>query len=99
MTAGRSLSSAEINNAAAGIAQSLFATMDNITKMKAVLDGYSSAQLVSNFGFVQADADVLKSAFTDMANLVNLWTGVATSGTVPRDHRVFAKQLLGTGLY
>lgn len=99
MTAGRSLSMAEINNAAAGIAQALFSTMDNITKMKAVLDGYSSAQLVSNFGFVQADADVLKSAFTDMANLVAAWNNQAMTGTVPRDHKVFAKQLLGTGLY
>lgn len=99
MPAGRSLSQAEINNAAAGIAGSLAATMDNIVKMKAVLDGYSSAQLVSNFGFVQADADVLKSAFTDMANLATIWTGGAATGTMPRDHRVFVKQLLGTGLY
>lgn len=99
MTAGRSLSMAEINNAAGGIAQSLFATMDNVTKLKAVIDGYSSAQLVSNFGFVQADADVLKSAITDMANIVAAWNGQAMTGTVPRDHKVFAKQLLGTGLY
>lgn len=99
MTAGRSLSAAEINSGAAAIAQALFATMDNVTKMKAVLDGYSSAQLVTTFGFVQADADVLKSAFTDMADIVAAWTGQAMTGTVPRDHRVFAKQLLGTGLY
>lgn len=99
MSVGRTISLAEINNAAGGIAGSLFATMDNITKMKAVLDGYTAQNLVDSFGFTLADANILKSAFTDMANVVALWTGVATSGTVPRDHRTFAKQLLGTGLY
>lgn len=100
MTAGRSLSAAELNSGAAAIAQAMFSTMDNVTKMKAVLDGYSSAQLVSTFGFVQADADMLKSAFTDMADMVLQWQGSAPDGGAhPRDHRVFAKNLLGNGLY
>jgi len=98
MSAGRSISKDELNNAAAAVASSLFATMDNIAKVKAVLDGYSSAQLVSLFGFVQADADVLKSAFTDMDKIRQIFTGAATQAST-NDFRVFAKQLLGTGLY
>lgn len=100
MTVGRSLSASDINSAAASLALSLFAVMDNVMKMKSVIDGYTSAQIASNFPpLTQADGDVLKSALTDMANMVAQWTGQATTGTMPRDHRAFAKQLLGTGLY
>jgi hypothetical protein len=98
MAAGRTISKDELNNSAAAIAASLHATMDNVAKMKAVLDGYSSAQLVSVFGFVQADADVLKSAFTDMDQLRVIFTGGANLASA-KDFRAFTKQLLGTGLY
>lgn len=98
MTLGRTISQAEINNAAAGIVASLFATLDNVVKMKAVLDGYDVTAL-QGLGFTSTEANVLKSAFTDMANVATIWQGGAAAGTMPRDHRAFAKQLLGTGLY
>jgi hypothetical protein len=98
MSAGRSISKDEINNQAGGIAASLFATLDNVKKLKAVLDGYSSTQLVSAFGFVQGDADLLKSAIADMDTLRQVWEGTAAK-TPAADMRAFAKQLLGTGIY
>lgn len=100
MSIGRTLSKAELDNACAGIAMGLFATMDNIVKVKAVLDGFTAQGLVDAALCTNlTDANLLKSAFTDMANLSTIWAGGAATGTMPRDHRVFAKSLLGVGLY
>lgn len=100
MTVGRSISKAELDSAVANVAGSVFATMDNAMKIKSFLDGFTSAQLASA-GYVstQGDGDLLKSAWVDLANMNAQWTGQATSGTMPRDHRTFVKQLLGIGLY
>lgn len=98
MTIGRPLTKADLDNATGGIALSMFATMDNITKVKAVLDGFTAQNLVDNFGYSLTEANVLKSAFTDLADMVGVWTGSAIVGGA-RDHRAFAKSLLGTGLY
>jgi|SRR6187549_197356 len=98
MTAGRSISKDELNNQAGGIAVSLFATLDNVRKLKAVLDGYSAQNLVDNFGFVLADANLLKSAVLDMDTLRQVWEGTSAK-TPAADMRAFAKQLLGTGIY
>jgi hypothetical protein len=99
MPVGRTISKAEVDNAVGGVAASLFATLDNIAKIKAVLDGYSSAQMVSLLGYASTgDADIVKSALTDMDKLRQLWQGTASQAS-NTDMRAFAKQLLGTGLY
>lgn len=98
MTVGRTISKDEINNAAGACAASLFSTLDNVSKLKAVLDGYTAQNLVDNFGFVLADANILKSAILDMDTLRQVWQGAAAKSPAA-DMRAFAKQLLGTGLY
>jgi hypothetical protein len=99
MPVGRTISKAEVDNAVGGIAASLFATLDNVKKVKAVLDGYSSAQMVSALGYATTgDADIVKSALADMDTLRQVWEGTAAKSPAA-DMRVFAKQLLGTGLY
>lgn len=98
MSAGRTITRDELNNAAAICASGLFSAFDNVAKVKAVLDGYSAQNLVDSFGFVIADANVLKSAFTDMDKLRTVHLGTATQASL-YDFRTFAKQLLGTGLY
>lgn len=96
---GRSISKDELNNQSGAIAASLFATLDNVRKLKAVTDAYTSAQLVSQFGFANVgEADILKSAITDMDTLRQIWEGTAAK-TPAADMRTFAKQLLGTGIY
>jgi hypothetical protein len=100
MAIGRTLTKAELDNATGSVVSSLYATMDNVDKIAAVLDGYTSAQLVSAGLCVDTtDGDRLKSAWTDLKNLSAIWRGSAATGTMPRDHRAFAKFLLGTGLY
>ena len=99
MTVGRTISKAKIDNTAGAVASSVFASLDNVRKFKAVLDAYSSAQLVSVFGYAStAEADILKSAITDLDKLRQIFEGTATQAAVS-DFRFFAKQLLGTGLY
>lgn len=100
MTIGRTISKAELDAATAQIALTVYRTMDNIAQVQAFLAGFTSAQLVSA-GYVtdQTDGDRLKSAFVDLANLQTIWTGGAATGTMPRDHRLFTKWLLGVGLY
>jgi hypothetical protein len=99
VTAGRTISQSELNNTWGGLATSLFNVLSNIQHAKAVLDGFSSANLVA-MGFVQADADLLKSAAADMGDLANVFNGLAsTHVTGAYDYKSFSKQLLGTGLY
>lgn len=99
MTAGRAISKDEINNAWGGLSASMHAVTKNVLEAKAVLDGYSSADLVSMFGFTSTDADVLKSAASDLADLAAVFAGSSPARTLPYDYRTFAKRLLGTGLY
>lgn len=100
MTIGRSISKAELDAATSQIALTLYRTMDNIDQIQTFLAGYTSQQLVTA-GYVAdtTDGDRLISAFTDLRNLSTIWRGGAATGVMPRDHRVFAKWLLGVGLY
>lgn len=97
MAIGRTISQSELNNATGAITSSLFATMDNIAKVKAVLDTLTTTDL-TNLGFSAGDANVLKSAFTDLEKLRTVFVGSATQATT-YDFRTFAKLALGTGLY
>jgi hypothetical protein len=100
MTIGRTVSKAELDSATGQIALSLYRTMENIDQVQAWLAGFSSAQLVSaGYCTDTTDGDRLKSAFTDMSNLSTIWAGGAATGTMPRDHRLFAKWLLGVGVF
>lgn len=100
MTIGRTVSKAELDQATAQIALTLYRTMDNIAQVKSFLDGFTSAQLVTA-GYVTdtTDGDRLKSSFDDLGNLNTIWRGGAATGTMPRDHRLFAKWLLGVGVF
>ncbi len=97
MTIGRTISQGELNNAAASIASSLYATMDNINKVKVVLDTLDVAAL-QGLGFIATEANQLKSAFTDLDKLRTVFLGTATQSPA-YDFRTFTKLLLGTGLY
>lgn len=100
MTIGRTISKAELDSVTGQIALTVYRTMDNIEQIKAFLDGFTSAQLVTAAYVVDTtDGDRLKSAFNDFANLSTIWKGGAATGTMPRDHRLFAKWLLGPGVF
>lgn len=97
MSIGRTATKDDLNNAAGSIASSLFATMDNIAKVKVVLDTLDTTALQS-LGYTAGEAAQLKSAFTDLDKLRTVFIGTATQSPV-YDFRTFTKLMLGTGLY
>lgn len=100
MSAGVQIDKGEINNQAGSIARNLFSTLANVAQFKAWLDGLSSADLVNIYGFAQADADNLKSAFTEMGDLNAVWNGTASAYlTGAHTYQTFPRRLLGTGLF
>lgn len=101
MVAGRSLTAAELNATWGGLSTTLHSVMSQILEAKAVLDGYSTANLeAAPFSYSVADATDLKSAATDMAEIALVFQGNSPSvHTIPYDYRTFAKRLLGPGTY
>lgn len=97
MALGRSATKVDWDRDMGAVATSLFATMDNIGKMKAVLDTLSVTDLQA-LGYTSGEANQIKSAFTDMATLRAAFLGTGTI-TPTYDFRTFSKLLLGDGLY
>jgi methyl-accepting chemotaxis protein len=97
MTVGRPITQSEFNTIASSIAASLFDTMDNIAKVKAVLDGMSTGDLTA-LGYTSDEAGLLKSAFNDMEVLRQVFTGASPQASA-FDFRTFPRRLLGVGIY
>lgn len=100
MVAGRPLDKTILNNAWGVLATDLFSVMHRIQEAKDVLDGYSSSDLQTLFGYEANDADRLKSAATFMGDLASIFNnGPSAYLTGTHDYRVFTKNLLGPGTY
>ena len=84
---GLVVSQNDINITSGDICRSLTHSLNRAMNFKRFLDRFSSAQLVSQFGFTQGDADLIKSAFTDLA----------TINTTFQANRAFIDQLAGLG--
>ena len=97
MTIGRAATKIDWDRDMGAVAQALFATMDNIGKMKTVLDTLAVSDLVA-LGYSTPEANQVKSALTDLANLRAVFLGAGTQ-TPAYDFRTFSKLLLGDGLY
>ncbi|MFI6732110.1 hypothetical protein ACIBI9_04185 [Nonomuraea sp. NPDC050451] len=99
MAAGLQITKAEINATSGTVARSVFAVLSDVLEFKAWLDTVSANDLETTYGFATAEAADLKSAFADLADLAGIFNGSAAANTLPHDYRVFAKRLIGTGLY
>jgi hypothetical protein len=98
MTAGIQVTQDRVNTQAGALAASIFAAMQNVLEFKAWLDTVTVGDL-ETLGFATGDANVLKSAFTDLADLAGIFTGNAAVNTLPYDYRTFSKLLIGVGVY
>lgn len=98
MTAGLQITQAEVNAQAGTIARSLFAALSNVTEFKAWLDTITVADL-ETLGFSTDDANTLKSAFADLADLAGIFKGLAAAQTLPYNFSTFARRLIGVGVY
>lgn len=85
--AGLVVTQSDININSGDICRSVTHAINRAINFKRFLDRFTSAQLVSTFGFTQADADTIKSAFTDLS----------TINTTFQANRAFIDQLSGLG--
>jgi len=53
--------------------------------------------LAAPYSYSQAEINLLKSAYTDMTQLIAIYRGTQNL-SVAKDFRTFTKQLIGTGL-
>lgn len=98
MVAGLQVTQAEVNAQAGTIARAVFAALGNVTEFKTWLDTVTVGDL-ETLGFSTADANTLKSAFSDLADLAGVFQGSAAARTLPYDYRTFARRLIGVGVY
>lgn len=87
-----------IDQKAGALFQQLDSTFLRIQQFKIFLDTISDANLISLYGFVQADLDVLRSALTDTEQLRTIYQGAATLGST-KDFRAFSKQVYAFGSF
>lgn len=86
-----------VNHSLGSVVQQVYASLDNVRKVQAALVATPN-QTFLDMGFTQADVDSMKSAFTDLDNLRQVFEG-GRNQTTAYDFRTFAKRLIGIGLY
>lgn len=84
------------NSRVGGMLQGVDAAFLRIQQLKLFLDGISDANLISLYGYVQGDVDILRSALGDIEQLRAIYQGTATLA-VAKDFRTFAKQTYAYG--
>jgi hypothetical protein len=99
VAAGIPITKDRINTQAGAIAAAVFTALQNVVEFKAWLDSVSVNDLETIYSFTSDDAAVLKSAYTELADLAALWAGGAPAATLPHDYRVFPRRLIGVGVY
>lgn len=97
MALGGSITVADINSAAAQISRQMFSAMKNAQQMQAWLATQPDATLTA-LGYTSGEVATLKSAFTDLDKIRQVFEGTITQATT-YDFRQFSKLLLGIAVY
>lgn len=87
---------AGINSRAGNLLQQIDSTFLRIQQFKTFLDTIPDATLISAYGYVQGDIDILRSSLVDMEQLRTIYQGTANL-SVAKDFRAFAKQVYPFG--
>jgi hypothetical protein len=96
MSVGIPTTKAEVDQAGGALARSMFNLATNIAAFKTWLDAQTDVVLeASPYGYTAGEVALLRSTYTDLINIVNIWNGSATGITLPHDHRIFANQIAG----
>lgn len=96
MTVGIQVDKAQVDNKAGSIAQQLNIVMENIEQFNEWLSGQQDADLETNYDYSSGEVAVLKSAFSDLDQLRQVYQGTVNLADA-KDFRAFAKQLWGLG--
>lgn len=97
MAAGYSVTKGELDAKAGDIARSAQRLFKDVATLQTYLLRTADADLEA-LGYSPGDVAILKSAFADLSQLTDLWTGTATLAQV-KDFRTFVSQLWGVGAY
>jgi hypothetical protein len=85
-----------INSRVGSLAQQMDSALLRIQQFKLFLDTIPDATLISAYGYVQADIDVIRSSLNDLEQLRTIYQGTVNL-SVAKDFRTFAKQLYAFG--
>lgn len=97
MTVGATVTAGDVNSTAAQIARMVFNTFRAVEQFQEWLATKTENDLIA-LGFTSGEVAILKSSFTDLDKVRQVFEGSATQASA-YDARTFAKQLLGCGLY
>lgn len=96
MAVGQNISKADIDGTSAALTKNVNNALARCVDFKAWLDTQPDQDLITTYGYTAGEVAVLKSAFTDLANLAATYRGERTQPEAS-DFRFFAKQLMGFG--
>lgn len=94
MSVGFPTDKANIDGKAGNIALQIRDGLIEASRMKAWLDSKTAQDLIA-LGYVQADVDALKSAFTDLDNLAKIASGTQGGQTAPNNYQFWSGKLTG----
>jgi hypothetical protein len=97
MSVGLPVTKDEIDMRAGDLARSFQRTFGDVVTMQQFLLATPTETLVA-LGYSDQEVATLKTAFTDLTELANIWIG-ATALPAAKDFRAFVKQLWGVGSF
>jgi len=97
MSVGLEVTKKEIDTRSGDTCRAFQRAFDDVITMQSYLNSTPDADLV-NLGYTSNEVAVLKTAFTDLTQLGNIFIGAA-SLTTAKDFRTFVKQVWGVGAF
>jgi hypothetical protein len=97
MAVGMAISKTEIDARAGDITRGFQKAFGDVATLKSFLDQTADSDLVA-LGYSSEDVTLLKSAFGDLWQLGQIWSGQADL-QVAKDFRVFVRALWGVGSF
>ena len=97
MSVGEVVTKQSIDSRSGEIAGRFQRNFEDVVTMQGYLEATPNTDLVA-LGYTDQEVAILKTAFTDLALLGQLWIGAQTL-PAPKDFRTFVRQLWGVGAF
>jgi hypothetical protein len=97
MSVGLAVTKAEVDARAGDLARQFQRSFGDVVTMQQFLLATADADLVA-LGYTPEEVASLKTAYTDLMQLANIWTG-AQALPAAKDFRIFVSRLWGVGAF
>jgi hypothetical protein len=97
MSVGLAVTKDEIDARSGDISRAFQRLFGDVVTLQQYLLSTPTEDLIA-LGYTDNEVAVLKTAFTDLTELANIWIGQAALAA-PKDFRAFVKQLWGVGAF